>query len=398
MRVGLAHREAGGGPSETLVSEAPQRAQTTSRYCRFPTVEALADLAGQLYRRVAQGHRVAAAVQFRSLIRQRGRLYCALAAALGIAVVLVAAGWAALHSGGSVPTPMPSSPGVSLAAVPTTTPTSSPTHVPVVTVAPETATPVPSSPLVNSCDPASVPGAIPVPAASGKAGSFALHVPILEYHRIVPFAEAGNSRRSLVVPPQTFAAQMDALQRAGWHTITLATLANDLQAHTKPPARTFAITIDDGWDDGYAHALAILAQHGFVATYFVITGRIDHPGFLTSAHLQALVAAGDDIGDHTMDHVYLTRQQGAKLTYEIDAAAARIAQVTGYWPESLAYPYGSVNSRVVAAAAACQGLRIAVIEGKHPIVYEAWSNRFQVQRIHVSSGTTPAKLVAELGG
>ncbi|MGD0018156.1 MAG: polysaccharide deacetylase family protein [Candidatus Limnocylindrales bacterium] len=338
-------------------------------------------------------------MQFRSLIRQRGRRYSALAAALGIAVVLVAAGWTTLHSGGLIPTPMPSTPGASLATVHSPNPTTSPTQAPVVTLAPATATPEPSFPPVNSCNPASVPGAIPVAApASGKAGSFALHVPILEYHRIVPLAEAGNSRRSLVVPPQKFTAQLGALQKAGWHTITMATLANDLQVHTKPPARTFVITIDDGWDDGYTYALPILAQHGFVATYFVITGRIDHPSFLTSADLQALVAAGDEIGDHTMDHVYLTRQRGAKLTYEIDAAAARIAQVTGYWPESLAYPYGSENSRVVAAVAACQGLRIAVIEGKHPVIYQTWANRFVITRIHVSSGTTPAKLVAELGG
>jgi peptidoglycan/xylan/chitin deacetylase (PgdA/CDA1 family) len=249
---------------------------------------------------------------------------------------------------------------------------------------------------VNSCNPASVPGAIPVAApAGGKASSFALHVPILVYHRIVPLTEAGNSLRRLVVPPGTFAAQLDALERAGWHTITLATLANDLQARVKPAPQTFVITIDDGWDDGYTYALPVLAQRGFVATYFVIAGRIDRPGFLTSAHLQALVAAGDEIGDHTMDHVRLPRQGAAKLTYEIDAAAARIAQVTGYWPESLAYPDGVMDSRVAAAAAACQELRIAVIE--EPVALETWTNRFAVPRIHVGPSTTPARLVAELG-
>lgn len=330
------------------------------------------------------------------------RRYGTVAAALGLAVVLVTAGWVALHSGGSIPTPMPSTPGVSLATVPastpTGTPTSSPTPAPTVSLAPETPTPVPSFPLVDSCNPASVPDAIPVAPTSGKAGSFALHVPILEYHRIVPLAEAGRSIPGLIVPPQRFAAQLDALERAGWHTITLATLANDLAAHVKPAARTLVITIDDGWDDGFTNALPILAQHGYVATYFVIASRIDRAGFLTQAHLHALVAAGDEIGDHTMDHVYLTRERGASLTYQIDAAAARIAQITGYWPESLAYPYGSENSRVVAAVAACQGMRIAVIEGKHPLIYQTWANRFVIDRIHVSSGTTPADLVAELGG
>jgi len=265
------------------------------------------------------------------------------------------------------------------------------------TVAPSSAPPQAATfPLVNSCKPASVPGAIPVAApAGGRASSFVLHVPILVYHRIVPLAEAGNSIARLVVPPQRFAAQLDALQSAGWHTITLATLANDLQARLVPPARTFVITIDDGWDDGYTYAFPILAQHGFVATYFVIAARIDRPGFLTSAHLQALVAAGDEIGDHTMNHLHLPTQSAAKLTYEIDAGAARIAQVTGYGPESLAYPFGSVNSRVAAAVAACQELRIAVIE--EPVALETWANRFAVPRIHIGPSTTPARLVATLG-
>jgi len=38
----------------------------------------------------------------------------------------------------------------------------------------------------------------------------------------------------------------------------------------RPPDKTFVITIDDGWDDGYTYALPILQSHGFVATYFVI--------------------------------------------------------------------------------------------------------------------------------
>jgi peptidoglycan/xylan/chitin deacetylase (PgdA/CDA1 family) len=327
-----------------------------------------------------------------------------------VTIVLVIAGCAG---------PNPATPGVP-ASIPTrSTPTAGPSPSPERTAPPESATPDPSLPLassfplVNSCDPASVPGAIPVRApASGKDSSFTLHVPILMYHRIVPLALAGNSIRGLVVPPQTFAAQLDALAGAGWHTITMATLANDLQARVKPPAKTFVITIDDGWYDGYTYALPILRSHRFVATYFVIAGRIDQSGFLSSAELRALVAAGDEIGDHTMDHVSLSRQPAARLTYEIDAAAARIAQVTGVWPESLAYPSGGVDNQAAAAVDACQELRIAVTEEQlvtvqptasqtpltevELVVSETWANRFDVPRIRVDPDTTPANLLAEL--
>ncbi len=288
-----------------------------------------------------------------------------------------------------------------------------------------------SLPLVNSCNPQSVPTAIPVKSSIVGVSALALHVPILEYHRIVPPADAGNSLKGLVVPPATFAAQMNALAVAGWHTVTMATLANDLAAGIKPAAKTFVITIDDGWDDGYTYALPILEQHGFVATYFVIAGRIDAPQFLSSAHLRALVAAGNEIGDHTMTHFDLAGGSTSVRQYQVDAAAARIAQVTGRWPESLAYPFGGANSQAVAAVAGCQELRSAVIEsappvtaqtpivrqatrpglkpalnlaprpttasvpGRTPIPSETWANRFTIQRIRVSPGTTPANLLGE---
>jgi peptidoglycan/xylan/chitin deacetylase (PgdA/CDA1 family) len=341
-------------------------------------------------------------------------------AACGIAVLLAAAGCATPKASNRTPSPAPATTGVPVATATLSTPTSSPSPSLEITASPSPSSPPANRlPLVNSCDPTSVSGAIPVAPASGVVSSFLLQVPILMYHRIVPLAEAGDSIPDLVVPPQTFAAQLDALAGAGWHTITMATLANDLQAHVRPPAKTFVITMDDGWDDGYTYALPILQQHGFVATYFVIASRIDVPSFLSSAHLRALVAAGDEIGDHTMDHVNLTAQSDAKLTYEIDAAAARIAQVTGYWPESLAYPSGHEDTRVVAAVAACGDLRIAVIEG-HLVVegqaaaqgsgaspapaptmlfqaYETWAARFVVPRIRVTPGTTPAALLAMLG-
>ncbi len=295
--------------------------------------------------------------------------------------------------------------------------------------------PASSYPVVNSCNAASVPDAIPVSVPTTPApGAFLLKIPILMYHRVVPFAEAGDSIRGLVVPPEVFAAQMDALAVAGWHTITMAELAADLQAHRRPAPKTFVITIDDGWSDGFTYAFPILQSHGYVATYFVIAGRIDTVGNLSTPQLKALVAAGDEIGDHTMDHISLSRLAPEKLKFEIDAGAARIAQVTGRWPATLAYPSGGVNNVVAAAVQACGQMRMAVIEAPRaasetaspsprptalpsasrspaavlpaaaapslpPLmqpVYETWANRWTIPRLRVTPSTLPANLLAEL--
>jgi peptidoglycan/xylan/chitin deacetylase (PgdA/CDA1 family) len=336
-------------------------------------------------------------------------------AATGIVILLVAAGCATPNSASSTPSPAPPTHSLPVATIAPSTPTPIPSPSHEITAPPKTPPPLAGSfPVVNSCDPASVPGAIPVAAPSSpKAGAFTLYVPVLMYHRIVPFAESGKSIVGLVVPPQTFDAQITALAGAGWHTITMATLADDLQAHVRPPVKTLVITLDDGWYDGFTYALPILQKHDYVATYYVIAGQIDKPPYLSSPQLQALVAAGDEIGDHTMDHANLTALRAPDLKYQIDAAAARIAQVTGVWPESLAYPFGGENAQAVASVAACQELRIAVIEGPvvtvkpgasqtprptaMPAAYETWANRFIVPRIRVTPGTTPAVLLGRLG-
>jgi peptidoglycan/xylan/chitin deacetylase (PgdA/CDA1 family) len=271
--------------------------------------------------------------------------------------------------------------------------------------------PAGSYPLVNSCDPASVPTAISVTApAIDPASTFTLKVPVLMYHRVVPVAEAGDSIPSLVVPPETFDAHLTALAKSGWQTITMATLADDLATHTKLPARTIVITLDDGWSDGYTYALPILRSHHMVATFYVIARRIDQPDFLSTTQLRVLVAAGNEIGDHSLDHANLTGLDPADLKYQIEVGASRIAQATGRWPESLAYPSGYTNSKVRAAVAACSQLRIAVLAaglyldapGPVPTTiryqgYVTGQYRFQVPRVRVTPGTSPALLLNLLG-
>jgi peptidoglycan/xylan/chitin deacetylase (PgdA/CDA1 family) len=189
---------------------------------------------------------------------------------------------------------------------------------------------------------------------------------------------------------------MDALQAAGWHTITAGKLGDDLLAGRTPPARSFVVTIDDGWYDGYDDAFPILEAHGFVATFFVISGRIDHPSFLSSSNLTALTAAGDEIGNHTVDHANLGSVAGAALSAEMDNASDRIAQVTGVRPKSFAYPMGVYNATVIAAAVACPGMEIAVTERKG--IEETTGGRFTAPRLKITPGVSPAQLVAMMAG
>ena len=66
------------------------------------------------------------------------------------------------------------------------------------------------------------------------------------------------------------------------------------------------ITFDDGYKSVYDVALPALSAHGMVATAYVITdyigGTFIDQQCMSAAELQALQAAGWEIGSHSLDH------------------------------------------------------------------------------------------------
>jgi peptidoglycan/xylan/chitin deacetylase (PgdA/CDA1 family) len=281
------------------------------------------------------------------------------------------------------------SPGAGLAS-------SGPAVGPVASWPPVGALPVPAQPSPTPGLPGRVVSA-DWPAAVGSTPDpgFVLHVPVLMYHRIVDPADAGQSLPGLVVDPAVFAEELALLHGEGWHTIALASLQVDLATGVRPPARTFVITIDDGHLDGLTNALPILQRFGFVATYFVVMGRITDPGFLSASDLRVLAGAGMEIADHTMNHVDVGRLHGPALAYQVAAAAEAIKRITGRAPATFAYPSGESSLEAAGAVeSAGMGLAVTTQEG----VSETWPARFFVPRLRVSPSLTPDMLVRIMDG
>lgn len=246
----------------------------------------------------------------------------------------------------------------------------------------------------HSCD--TIPEPTALPSVEVAASPFTLHVPILEYHRVKPFQGETGFAESLIVPPSLFAAQMDALAAAGWQSITMRQLGDDLRTGTAPAPKSFVVTLDDGYDDGYTYAYPILKKDGFVATYFVIASRIDQSGQLTVADLRTLMAGGNEIGNHSMSHRDLRVMSPDRLVTETFGASAVIARDVGVWPQSYAYPMGMTDPQVVSVLAACPGIQTAVIQtgSRH----ETWPNRFELPRLRVGPGTDPQDLIERMNG
>ncbi len=234
----------------------------------------------------------------------------------------------------------------------------------------------------------------PLPSVGVAATPFTLHIPILEYHRVKPLDKETGYAVSLVVPPDLFAAQMDALYAAGWQTITMAKLGEYLRLGIAPAPKTFVVTFDDGYADGYLNAFPILHKYGFVATYFVVASRIGNPDMLNIAELQLLSADGDEIGNHSMSHEDMEYMPADRLVTETFGASVLIARAVGEWPQSFSYPIGLTSQAVISALTKDPGIQTAVIQGGSKP--ETWPNRFNLPRIRVGPGTYPQDLVDRL--
>lgn len=125
---------------------------------------------------------------------------------------------------------------------------------------------------------------------------------------------------------------------------------------TPPPTASGAMisfTFDDAWRSQYEEALPILDKHGIRGTFYITTQYFDenaYTGFMTRAMVADLSARGHEIGGHTITHPDLTTLSAGTLDRELGDSKAELEALVGGTVYSLAYPFGSYNSTVIAAA------------------------------------------------
>lgn len=116
-----------------------------------------------------------------------------------------------------------------------------------------------------------------------------------------------------------------------------------------PHRSQIALTFDDGPHPGYTlQILRILKQYDVKATFFLVGEQAErYPGLV-----QAEVAAGGCIGNHTYHHVSLTKIPPVYAADEIKACGTVLRHITGTAPHLFRPPGGDYNSHVASAAAA----------------------------------------------
>ena len=189
--------------------------------------------------------------------------------------------------------------------------------------------------------------------------------PILCYHKVDTRLELGVTR----LGPRVFRRQMETLARAGYRTlgsVALLRAEEGGQEGTGPEDASPAVvlTFDDGYEPLARHAFPVLADLGLRALVFVVTDYVGrdndwdvHYGWRRFRHLSWDDLAhwqerGIEVHSHGATHARLTWVSDAQAEDELGRSRAAITQRLGTPPEGISYPFGAVDSRVQALAAA----------------------------------------------
>ncbi|HMA34911.1 MAG TPA: polysaccharide deacetylase family protein [Chloroflexia bacterium] len=232
-------------------------------------------------------------------------------------------------------------------------------------------------------------------AASHSAGP-GVRVPILMYHYIrTNPAVPDRLGADLSIAPAHFAAQLDWLAAHGFQTITLDDLTAAIRHGAPLPRRPVILTFDDGYADFYTAAYPALAQHGFKATSFVITGKVGRPGYLTWDQMRAMQASGlVQFEAHTVDHVELAHVSLLKAQYELIASKQALESQLGTRVKYFCYPSGDYNA-AVEALVTLDGYQAALTT--HPGLWHHPGDLLALTRVRIHGSDTLARFAAHLG-
>ena len=204
---------------------------------------------------------------------------------------------------------------------------------------------------------------------------------VIVYHAIGSVARDAPGFNGFI-RPERFAAQMAFLaeRRAVVGLDALLTEA------VPPGLPRVAITFDDAYRSVLEHAVPVLRDRGFPATFFVPTKWIgasnvwDPPtdvarDLMSAEQLAGLARDGFAVESHGHGHVDYSRAEPEVVEDDVRTSIERLTELLGRPPRYLAYPYGRATA-AAAAEVARRGLRAAfTLERPQPVL-----GRFAIRR------------------
>lgn len=248
--------------------------------------------------------------------------------------------------------------------------------------------------FVGEEPPTPTPTPTPTPLPTPDGVEREARVPILMYHHVVDVGPGTNRLdRDLSVAPERFGQHLDYLREHGYQAISLERLLRHIQLGEPLPPRPVVLTFDDGYEDNFLYAYPLLRERAMVGTFFVVSGLVGKPGYLTWEQIRTMAADGMEMGAHSDSHVDLRLWGTDRVVYEVVRPKEAIENATGRPVRFFSYPSGRYQRRTVdilrsahywGAVTTVQGARVT------------GDNLFEMPRLRMRGTTTVAGLAWSL--
>lgn len=148
---------------------------------------------------------------------------------------------------------------------------------------------------------------------------------------------------------QSITVPADAVSMGFWHSLRgigyldvddFSLVPDSATAFQRP---LLSLTFDDGFATNSSIVVPKLQQYSMTGTFYLAPGLLDTAGYLTSAEVSALAAAGMEIGAHTMTHRDLTTLTPSARLAELTDSKARLEALIGQPVTAFASPFGSYD-------------------------------------------------------
>ena len=181
-------------------------------------------------------------------------------------------------------------------------------------------------------------------------------LPILCYHNVAT-APTEAPFKLLYVSPDRFERQLWTLRRLGLRGVSTGEGLARLDNGTARGCVVF--TFDDGYADTLTTAAPLMQRYGFGATCYVVSSAVgtynrwdaeflrERKPLMSREQLDQWLAAGMEVGSHSLSHQRLHELPQDAALYEIAESRAALRNMLGVPIEHFAYPFGRFSADTV---------------------------------------------------
>jgi peptidoglycan/xylan/chitin deacetylase (PgdA/CDA1 family) len=161
-------------------------------------------------------------------------------------------------------------------------------------------------------------------------------------------------------------------------------------------ARTMPVqlTFDDGNATDTKVALPALVRAGLTASFFIPSGRIGEPGYMSESDILALHAAGMEVGSHGCAHLDWTAVSNAVIANDVASSISRLSCIIRTPVRSVAIPYGYCDRRVLRVLHSL-GVGRVYSSFRGPMVDGAWLVRRDCVKAGMTAGDVKTLIASQ---